>query len=76
MTQESIKTRLIQAYPDAVIMVEDLTGGGDHYSVFIRSHSFKGMSRIKVHQEVLSVFDTELKSGEIHAFTLKTEVPE
>ena len=76
MTPEQIKERLEQAYPDSHVDVMDLTGGHDHYSVYIASKVFDGMSRIQRHKHVMNVFDEELKSGEVHALTIKTDVKE
>jgi len=69
---QEIKSRLESAYPDGEVDVTDLTGTGDHYSVFISSEVFKGLSRIQCHKHVMAVFDKELKSGEVHALTIKT----
>jgi stress-induced morphogen len=69
-----MKTRLLEAYPDAVVEVVDMTGTEDHYEVYIESAAFQGLSRIKAHQSVMAVFAQELKSGEVHAFTIRTVV--
>lgn len=71
---EEIKDRLKTAYPDSNVDVIDLTGGGSNYQVFVESSAFAGQSRIQQHQSVMGVFDTELKSGEIHAMTIKTKI--
>lgn len=72
MTPEQVKDRLKKAYPDAQVEVVDLTGTHDHYQVMIESGAFKGMSRIQQHKHVMNVFDAELKTGEVHALTIKT----
>lgn len=72
MTSQDIEKRLRERFTDAVISVVDLTGGGDHYEVDIQSGAFKNISRINQHKLVMSVFDVELKSGELHAFSIKT----
>ena len=74
MTPEQMKTRLSQAYPDANIEVVDLTGTHDHWQVAITSDAFKGLSRIQQQRHVMAVFDAELKTGEVHALTIKTSV--
>jgi stress-induced morphogen len=76
MTPEQIKNRLLETYSDAHVEVTDLTGTLDHYQVVIRTNALKGMTRINQHKAVMSVFDQELKTGEIHAFTLKTSALE
>lgn len=73
MTPQEVKERLEQTYPESHVDVTDLTGTHDHYSVYIASAQFKGMSRIQRHKHVMSAFDEELKSGEVHALTIKTD---
>ncbi len=72
MTPEQMKQRLQTNYPDASIEVVDLTGTHDHYQVFVESTAFAGMTRIQQHKHVMNVFDPELKTGEVHALTIKT----
>ncbi|MBY0384524.1 BolA/IbaG family iron-sulfur metabolism protein [bacterium] len=73
MKTQEIKARLQQNYPDGTVDVTDLTGTEDHYSVFVSSKKFVGLTRIQCHKQVMSVFDAELKTGEVHALTIKTE---
>ena len=70
MTQEQMMQRLKSAYPDGRIEVYDLTGGENHWQVGIESASFRGLSRIQQHQNVMAVFSAELKTGEVHALTI------
>ena len=76
MTIDQMKQRLQEAYPDANpnsdIMVNDLTGTSDHWEVQIKSSAFTGLSRIEQHQHVMAAFAPELKTGEVHALTIKT----
>lgn len=75
MTPVQIQERLQAAYPDGKIDVVDLTGTHDHYQVEIISTAFLGMSRIQAQRSVMEVFNSELKSGEVHALTIKTRTP-
>lgn len=76
MTINQMKQRLQEAYPDANpnldITVNDLTGTSDHWEVQIKSSAFLGLSRIEQHQHVMKAFGPELKTGEVHALTIKT----
>ena len=54
-------------------MVEVISDDNVHFNVVVESTAFKGLSRIEQHQHVMKVFDTELKSGEVHALSLKTK---
>lgn len=74
MTQTQMQERLLVAFPDAQVIVQDLTGTQDHWEVRIASSAFAGQSRIQQHKHVMAVFDEELKSGEVHALTIKTIV--
>lgn len=78
MKIEEMKQRLIKAYPDADqnadIQVFDLTGTSDHWEVSVCSKQFAGLSRIEQHQHVMKAFAPELKTGEVHALSIKTIV--
>lgn len=73
MTPNEIKQRLQTAYPDGSVEVLDLTGTNDHYQVAVSSKAFQGLSRIDAHKHVMAVFAEELKTGEVHALTIKTK---
>lgn len=72
MKPEEIKKRLQENYPDGSVEVVDLTGTNDHYQVAVTSKAFQGLSRIECHKHVMNVFAPELKTGEVHALTIKT----
>jgi stress-induced morphogen len=76
MTPQQIKERLEKAYPGDPVEVVDLTGTHDHYQVMITSNAFKGLTRIQQHKHVMNVFAEELKTGEVHALTITTKLPE
>jgi stress-induced morphogen len=72
MNPEQLKQRILQTYTAAHVEVVDLTGTQDHYQVLVETPQFKGLSRIAQHKAVMDIFAVELKSGEIHALTIKT----
>lgn len=72
MNAEQVKARLIEKYPGSKIEVTDLTGTEDHYKVHIEGSDFAGLTRLQTHRQIMDVFQTELQSGEIHAFTIST----
>jgi stress-induced morphogen len=74
MTRDQMFQRLSQAYPDGEIEVYDLTGTSDHWEVSVVSQKFSGLSRIQQHQAVMAVFGPELKTGEVHALSIKTKL--
>ncbi len=76
MTIDQMKQRLQEHYPESDsqndILVNDLTGTSDHWEVSVTSPKFAGLSRIEQHQHVMAAFTAELKTGEVHALTIKT----
>lgn len=74
MTPQEMKQRLESDFPDAQIQVQDLTGTEDHYEVFVKSSVFSGMTRIEQHQKVMASFQAELKTGEVHALSIRTQI--
>lgn len=73
MTAENMKQRLLTHFPDATVDVIDLTGTEDHWEVIIESDKFQGMSRIQMHQSVMGAFSPELKTGEVHALSIRAK---
>jgi stress-induced morphogen len=73
MSPQEMKQRLESAFPQSQVDVRDMTGTEDHYEVFVRSSVFAGLSRMERHQKVMAAFSAELKTGEVHALTIKTE---
>lgn len=74
MNYEQMMERLKTTYPDANIEVIDLTGTSDHWEVSVESEAFKGLTRIQQHQHVMAAFGPELKTGEVHALSIRTKV--
>jgi stress-induced morphogen len=73
-TASELKERIETALPGAVVSVEDLTGGGDHFRAEVVSDRFAGLSRIQQHQLIYDVFGGEI-GGRIHALSIKTSTP-
>lgn len=74
MNTDQMKKRLEENYPDGKVEVFDLTGTQDHWEVTVESTQFAGMTRIQQHQHVMGCFAAELKTGEVHALSIKTKV--
>ncbi|MGM0576799.1 MAG: BolA family protein [Myxococcota bacterium] len=75
MTSDAIRERIVKALPDAQVTLEDLTGGGDHWSAVVVSEAFAGKSRVQQHQMVYRALGDAM-SGPIHALALKTSTPD
>jgi acid stress-induced BolA-like protein IbaG/YrbA len=75
MSPAEIQMTLEGALPGSTVRVDDLTGGGDHFQVWIVSESFEGKSLVDQHQMVYGVLRDALGSERIHALALKTYTP-
>lgn len=75
MEPSEVERKLRDAFPDADIELEDLTGTKDHYQARIVSGAFAGKSPVEQHQLVYRALSEEMK-GPIHALALKTYTPE
>ena len=69
---EDVCNSIRVAIPDAIVTVEDMSGGGDHLQVKVVSKAFKGLSLIKQHQLVYQALRDDLASEAIHALALTT----
>ena len=72
---ETLKTRLLSAFPGATVEVTDLTGTSDHFQALVVAHAFRGKSRVEQHKMVYAALG-ELMNGDIHALALTTRAPE
>jgi stress-induced morphogen len=75
ISAEEIKATLEQALPGSTIEMQDLTGGGDHWQVFIVSSAFEGKGLVEQHQMVYSALREAMGDQRIHALALKTYTP-
>jgi stress-induced morphogen len=71
---EELQERIHTALPGSKAVVEDLTGGGDHFRAEVEYGEFAGKSRIEQHKLVYDVFGDEI-GGAIHALSIKTSTP-
>jgi len=75
MTPDQIKARLEKLAPGTQAEIMDLTGTQDHYQAVIVSPAFEGKLMIEQHRMVMTILQTEIDSGEVHALTMKTFSP-
>lgn len=71
MTPEQIVAAVQSALPDAIIRLEDLTGGQDHWSAVVISDAFEGQASIQRHRSVYGSLGGAV-GGAIHALALET----
>jgi len=75
ITSEEIKSTLEKALPGAIIEMQDLTGGGDHWQLYVVSSAFEGKGLIEQHRMVNEALKEEMADQRIHALALKTYTP-
>lgn len=73
ITAEDIIDRIKKTFPDASVQASDLTGGGDHWEVKIKSPSFAKKTLIEQHQMVYKALGEWMKK-EIHALKIETSL--
>jgi stress-induced morphogen len=71
MTPQQIEDRLKSKIANSTVKAIDTTGTLNHFQIRISAPIFKEMMLIKQHRLVMSLFQPELESGEIHALELK-----
>ncbi|MBY0500775.1 MAG: BolA family transcriptional regulator [Alphaproteobacteria bacterium] len=74
MSQDQIKSFLIEAFPDAKIEIRDLAGDNDHYEATVITSAFCGKTRIQQHQMVYAALKGYMGT-KLHALSLKTHNP-
>jgi stress-induced morphogen len=74
MSADEIRAHLLEAFPDAEIVIQDLAGDGDHYRATIVTGAFTGQSRVRRHQLVYAALKGKM-GGELHALSLETTAP-
>ena len=75
MRAADIEHLIREAFPDAVIEIEDLRGDGDHYAATVVSAAFSGKTRVQQHQLVYRALKGKM-GGELHALALTTRTPQ
>jgi len=70
--QVELEKLLKEKFPNSKIIIEDLAGDNDHYSVSIESSLFNDLSKIQQHQLVYKSLNG-LMDKELHAMQLKTK---
>ena len=75
MDENVLKTLIRDAFPDAIIEIDDLRGDGDHYAAHITSAAFRGKSRVQQHQMVYNALQGKMGT-ELHALALQTSIPQ
>ena len=69
---KEIENLIKNAFPDAVVEIQDLAGDGNHYSATIISSQFSGKSKIEQHKMVYNSLKGKM-GNELHALAIKTK---
>jgi len=73
MSIERLEALLRDAFPDAdQVLVEDRTGGGDHYQVVVASPRFQELPLLDQHRLVNEALAEPFRDGTIHELRIKT----
>lgn len=73
MQQDDIVERVRAEYPEAVIHI---AGADCNFELHIVSEAFAGQGLLQRQKGVLALFKGELKSGALHALTIKAKTPQ
>ncbi len=71
MLNHEVKDRIENGIEGSECLVNEFSGGTDHYSVVVISDAFEGLASLKRHRMVMELFQDEVNSGEVHALTIK-----
>jgi acid stress-induced BolA-like protein IbaG/YrbA len=73
MNEQDLISRIQGIYPDADISV---AGENCSFEVNITTTAFAEMKSLQRQRSILTLFNDEIASGELHALTVKAKTPE
>ncbi len=74
MALDRLRGLLEQAFPEAAeVSIEDRTGGGDHFLVYVRSRRFDGIPLLEQHRLVNEALAAPFADGTIHELRISTK---
>ncbi|MBW4680332.1 MAG: BolA family transcriptional regulator [Microcoleus vaginatus WJT46-NPBG5] len=76
ISPDRVEAMIKAQMPDAQVVVQDLTGSGDHYQVTVVSSLFEGKGLVQQHQLVYGAVREAMSTEAIHALALKTYTPQ
>ena len=74
MSANEIEELILETFPNAKVVIDDLRGDGDHYAAQIIADEFKGKTRVQQHQMVYKAMGGKM-GIELHALALNTSAP-
>ena len=73
MDENEIIARIASLYPGAAV---DINGADCSFEVYVISELFAGKNTLQRQQSLLDLFKAELKSGKLHALSIKARTPD
>lgn len=73
MQPEEVKELIKSNTPDSTV---EVTGDGRHFEAIVISKIFAGMSAVERQRFVYKAIGEPIKTGEIHALSIKAKTPE
>jgi len=77
MQAKDIESLIRETFSEAVIIITDLAGDGNHYAAEVTDASFVGKNIVQQHRAVYSALKGKMDgtNGELHALALTTKIP-
>ena len=72
MNLKELENLIKEAFPDAIVEIQDLAGDENHYSATVISSKFNGKTKIEQHKMVYNALKGKM-GNELHALALKTK---
>lgn len=73
MNDQDLINRIKQLYPDAEITV---AGESCSFEVNVTTPAFDNMKSLQRQRSILTLFNDEIASGELHALTVRANTPQ
>ncbi|MBW9259427.1 MAG: BolA/IbaG family iron-sulfur metabolism protein [Candidatus Thiodiazotropha sp. (ex. Lucinisca nassula)] len=73
MNEQDLMHRIKELYPDAEISV---TGESCSFEVNVTTPAFTDMKSLQRQRSILTLFNQEIASGELHALTVRAKTPD
>jgi BolA protein len=73
MNEQELMQRIQTIYPDAEITV---SGESCSFEVNVTTAAFDGMKSLQRQRSILTLFNQEIASGELHALSVRAKTPE
>ena len=78
MQAKDIESLIRETFSEAIIIITDLAGDGNHYAAEVTDASFIGKNRVQQHRAVYAALKGKMDGahGELHALALTTKIPD